>query len=334
MDLLQPVAPEAPCGESLEDSQLLLSFDEFRLFGRRFPFDLSGRSLSEDEKKANPTPEWGDLRARSLEALAKSKDLRVLTHLAGALIRTDGLAEFADTVTVAADWLEQYWATVFPLVDEDGVSRRSALNCFADPMAVIDGVRRAPIVQNRQHGTFSLRDIELATGLVQPAKGEPKPDDNQIAAAFVEMPLDELQPLHTSVAAGLRAIKRIDTAVTEHAGSELAPALDLLATSFGRIEQYLGKHLTARLGTAPGQTADAAPPEGGAAALGAIKSRQDAIRALEAVATFFRSNEPSSPIPFFVERAKRLISKDFLEVLADITPDAVTQAKSAVGLRE
>ena len=64
-------------------AQLLLSFDEFRLFGRAIPFDLSGRSLSEDEKKANPTPDWGDLRARSLEALAKSKDLRVLTHLAG-----------------------------------------------------------------------------------------------------------------------------------------------------------------------------------------------------------------------------------------------------------
>jgi type VI secretion system protein ImpA len=69
-------------------------------------------------------------------------------------------------------------------------------------------------------------------------------------------------------------------------------------------------------------------------AVGAIKSRQDAIRALEAVATFFRSNEPSSPIPLFVERAKRLISKDFLEVLADITPDAVSSAKSAVGMRE
>ena len=68
--------------------------------------------------------------------------------------------------------------------------------------------------------------------------------------------------------------------------------------------------------------------------VGAIASREDAIRALEAVATFFRSNEPSSPIPFLVERAKRLISRDFFEVLADITPDAVSSAKSAVGLRE
>ena len=65
---------------------------------------------------------------------------------------------------------------------------------------------------------------------------------------------------------------------------------------------------------------------------GAINSRQDAIRALDAVAEFFRKHEPSSPIPLFLERAKRLVSKDFLEVLADIAPEAVPKARSAGGL--
>jgi type VI secretion system protein ImpA len=69
-------------------------------------------------------------------------------------------------------------------------------------------------------------------------------------------------------------------------------------------------------------------------AVGGIKSRQDAIRALDAAAEFFRKNEPSSPIPLFLERAKRLVAKDFLEVLADIAPDAVPTARSAGGLRD
>jgi hypothetical protein len=34
----------------------------------------------------------------------------------------------------------------------------------------------------------------------------------------------------------------------------------------------------------------------------------------------------------FLERAKRLVSKDFLEVLADIAPEAVAQARAAGGL--
>jgi type VI secretion system protein ImpA len=81
---------------------------------------------------------------------------------------------------------------------------------------------------------------------------------------------------------------------------------------------------------------ETAAPAGGAAAVavGVITSRQDAIRALDAVAEFFRRNEPSSPIPMFIDRAKRLVSKNFLEVLADIAPDAVSQAMMAGGITE
>jgi type VI secretion system protein ImpA len=64
-----------------------------------------------------------------------------------------------------------------------------------------------------------------------------------------------------------------------------------------------------------------------------VKSRQDAMKALDAVADFFKRTEPSSPIPMLVARAKRLVSKDFLEVLADIAPDAVAQARAAGGLK-
>jgi type VI secretion system protein ImpA len=69
-------------------------------------------------------------------------------------------------------------------------------------------------------------------------------------------------------------------------------------------------------------------------AVGSIRTRQDAIRALDAVADYFRRNEPSSPIPLFVERAKRLVAKDFLEVLADIAPDALAQARAAGGIHQ
>jgi type VI secretion system protein ImpA len=73
--------------------------------------------------------------------------------------------------------------------------------------------------------------------------------------------------------------------------------------------------------------------ENAAVAVGAIRSRDDAVRALEAVARFFRETEPSSPVPLFLDRAKRLVSKDFLEVLADVAPDALAHARAAGGLR-
>jgi len=58
------------------------------------------------------------------------------------------------------------------------------------------------------------------------------------------------------------------------------------------------------------------------------------VRALDAVITFFQNTEPSSPVPLFIERAKRLIAKNFLDVLQDIVPDALNAAKAAGGIRD
>jgi type VI secretion system protein ImpA len=75
-------------------------------------------------------------------------------------------------------------------------------------------------------------------------------------------------------------------------------------------------------------------PADGASVSGLVKSRQDVVRILDAAADFFRRTEPSSPIPLLLARAKRLVSKDFLEVLADIAPDGVAQARSIGGLKD
>jgi type VI secretion system protein ImpA len=115
----------------------------------------------------------------------------------------------------------------------------------------------------------------------------------------------------------------------------VAPDFAPLTTQLAKLSRVCRDQLALRTGDGTeAAAAGAAGGEGGAMAVGAIKSRQDAIRALEAVAEFFRRNEPSSPIPLIVDRAKRLVSKDFLEVLGDIAPDAVSTARAAGGLRD
>src|SRR5437868_4583757 len=153
--LLQPITPEQPCGDNLEDTELLASFDSYRVFGQSRSLDAI-EEKGEKGEKGPPLPDWAAIRARSVEALAKSKDLRLLAHLAAALLRTDGVPAFAATLNVAMQWLETYWAQVYPLVDEDAILRRNALNNFADPMAMVDRLRRTALVSSRQHGKFSL----------------------------------------------------------------------------------------------------------------------------------------------------------------------------------
>ena len=319
--LLEPISADAPCGESLEDTQLLASFDTFRVFGQSTPLD--------------PPPQWGEIKSRAQEALAKSKDLRVLAFLGSAVLRTDGFSAFAETLTTAAKGLEMYWNPVFPVVSEDAILRRNALNCFADPMGVVDGLRRLPLVTSRIHGTYSLRDIDIATGQISAKEGDSQPTEDQINGAFGAMAIEDLTALHGSAAAAVAALKSIDGQMREAAGSDATPQFDGLSSQLVKIERFLASQLALR----PGHEAVPADGDGQAAGSGQVRSgvigsRQDAIAALDAVADFFRRTEPSSPIPLFLARAKRLVSKDFLEVLADIAPDAVAQARVAGGLRD
>jgi type VI secretion system protein ImpA len=343
--LLQPITEEQPCGENLEDSELLASFDAFRLFGQSRPLDAP---VEKDEKgmpsekripKPPESPEWVEIRDRALAGLARSKDLRLLACLGTALLRTDGVPAFAETLGVASRWLDMYWSLTYPLVDEDATLRRNALSCFADPMAVVDGLRRAPLVRSREHGTFSLRDIDIATRQLLPGDQDAQVDENRVNAAFGSMPIAELSQLHESVVSAVAALQKIDATMRDAAGSEATPSFDSLSAQLARLSQALRTQLAAHpdrpAAATPGVDADAGAGAGdGPSAIGVVRSRQDAIRALDAVADFFRRTEPSSPIPLFLARAKRLVSKDFLEVLADIAPEAVAQARAAGGLRE
>lgn len=328
--LLQPITAEQPCGENLEDTELLSSFDTFGVFGQSTPLDAPPAPGEKRTPKPLESPVWREIQTRALEALGKSKDLRILAYLGTALLRTEGLLAFVETLKVASTWLETDWKGTYPPVDEDAILRRNALNCFADPMAVIEGLRRAPLVVSPQHGRFSLRDVEVAAGQVQAGAQDVRASEGQINAAFEEMPIDELRSLQDGLAGALATLQRIDARTRQEGGPEAAPSFDLLSGQFTKLARVVRTHLARRAGGEGGETEG----EGERPPVGLITSRQDATRALDAIAEFFRRNEPSSPIPLIVERAKRLVAKDFLEVLADIAPDALAQARTASGLRE
>src|SRR5579863_9353460 len=152
--LIEPVSEAAPCGVDLEDTQLLARFDGYRLFGSDIALPKA--------------TDWREIRDTSLEALAQSRDLRLLAHLAAAVIRIEGLVAFCRVAAVANRWLSDHWDVVFPRVDEDALLRKNALNCLADRMAIVDALRRAPIMAHRQLGAFCLRDLELASGQLSP----------------------------------------------------------------------------------------------------------------------------------------------------------------------
>jgi type VI secretion system protein ImpA len=326
--LLDPISEESPCGDDLEDSQLLASFDAYRIFGQ---ISSPGDEI-----------DWREVRGKAEEALGRSKDFRLLAHLAVAQLRTAGFLKFCDILSVASAWLERYPDTVFPRVDEDAILRKNALNNFADRMAVVDAVRRAPFVAHSQIGAFSLRDYEIATGKLAVASGEAEageggeaPTESLILAALAAASTEALAEVDGHVVSAASALRRIDELMRASGGIEAAPDFDQLLVALDRIHALLGDQLTQRSASVSSAADGGSDAQmGGVIGVGSIRSREDAMRALDAVASFFRRNEPSSPVPMFIERAKRLVDKDFLDVLADVVPEAVPQARLAGGIRD
>jgi len=156
---------------------------------------------------------------------------------------------------------------------------------------------------------------------------------------FAATPGEDLRALHDQLNEAVTSLKSMEQAVSVRSGAQAAPDFSTLAVPLARTLKRVADHLATRADAAADATPGAAASGEAAAvtdvaAIGTVRNRQDATRALDAVAAFFRTNEPSSPIPLLIERAKRLVAKDFLEVLAELAPEALAPAKAASGVRD
>ena len=67
---------------------------------------------------------------------------------------------------------------------------------------------------------------------------------------------------------------------------------------------------------------------------GQITTREDVIAALDKVCEYYNQYEPSSPLPLLIQRCKRLVSANFLDIIRDIIPEAMPQAEAIRGRLE
>ena len=62
-------------------------------------------------------------------------------------------------------------------------------------------------------------------------------------------------------------------------------------------------------------------------------TRAEALLLLKKGAEYFRAEEPTSPVPYLIERALRLSEMNFMDLLADIAPDALSRGRDILGVR-
>ncbi len=322
--LMQPVSDDLPCGADMEYEP---AFQELE----RAATPEVGASMVGEEVEPEP-PNWRDVGRLAENVLGDSKDLRAAMFLTYARTNTHGVRGLSDGIALINGLLSRYWDDVHPKLDEeddnDPTMRINSLAGLGDPNGIVKELRKSHIVAGQRAGSYSLHDIRVASGELPAPDGVEAPEYGIIEAAFQEIELDELQALADSVSQAVDDLRAIETQITENVGAaQNSLDVDILSKELKSISQIYTEQLANR-GVDVESDGDAEEAGDAPRAIsGEITSREDAVRMLDKVSEYFRRHEPSSPVPFLLQRAKGLVAKDFMEILQDLTPDAIAQAE-------
>ena len=331
--LLAAISDAAPSGPNLEYDPLFASIEKAT---QGKPERRMGDTVIAAEE-----PDWREVRSKSIELFSRTKDLRLGVFLTKALLHTEGFLGLGDGLALLHGFVDLYWESVHPQLDpEDGLDPTMRINtlvslCHADGM--LRAVREAPLVRTRLNVTFCLRDILIATGkLPVPSGASAPPDIASINAAFDDCDLDQLQTTADAIGKSIAHVEGIESLVTEKVGAARAASFAELAGLLKSGQRTLAERLARRGVVVEGvqnESADTASSPGamGRPFTGDITTRDDAIRVLEKVCDYFAQHEPSSPVPILLRRAKRLVSKNFMEIVRDLAPDGLPQVENIKG---
>jgi len=328
--LLAAISEESPCGDDLEYDP---AFGELERAAQGKPEQQMG-----DEVVPAEEADWRDVRNKATELLGRSKDLRVALQLTTALAHTDALPGFSDGLALLRGLLERYWEGFHPKLDPDDdldpTMRVNILATLCDQESILGTVRSTPLVSSRALGRFGLREIEMAGGKADVPAGVEAPSTAAIDGAFLDCDIEDLQATADAVARAVEHADAIDTTLMEQVGYSQTCDFSPLKTVLSAARTVLNEQLARRgVGTVVEEGAAVAGEPGAAQPIaGEISSREDVVRVLDKACDYFERHEPSSPVPLLLKRAKRLISKSFLDIMRDLAPDGVPQAETIGGV--
>jgi len=347
LTLLPDISDRAPAGDNLE---LDPDFGALERASRGKPEQQYGDTII----PAEPA-DWKLAESLAVSLQTRTRDLRVMTHLAIARLNLQGIPAFAEMLGQIRLHVESRWDHVHPQLDpeddNDPTLRANALFRLQDPANVIRPLRDLVLAASPQTGPVRFRDLAVFRGTIEPEPGKEKPTEALLRAAFSHTNQDRLHQVREGVARALAEIATLPVAFDDHAGTGTAPDFTNLRKMLFDIQKELKAYEV--LDTPEEEAADEAGAFGGAdggetapsalsgrrgtrgaldlRSVTSISTREDALYMLELVSNYFRAAEPSSPLPILIDRARRLSAMDFMQILRNLAPDGVSQVQNIAG---
>jgi len=334
--LLAPLSDAAPSGADLEYDAAFLALEEA---SRGKPEQQFGDTVIPAQE-----PDWRTMREQAIDLAGRTRDLRVAMQLLRASTRLNGFAGFASSIALLHGLLERLWDSVYPQLDasdgNDPTMRLNALAPLTDEGMGLRDLYDAQVGISRGVGPIRVRDIAIAHNALTAVGGEAAYSMAQVQGGLEAIQAERPEAIQAAVEVPA-LIDRLHRLIVDRTGRADAVDFDALR-GIGRV---LNKACAAASG-APADAAGAASGEGDAgtqdasaaaarpaAPRGEIQNRQDAVQMLDRVIRYLEQAEPGNPAPLLIERAKKLIGVSFLEIMANLAPNAMDTIETVTGRR-
>lgn len=333
--LLGPVADQPPCGPNLEYDP---EFQALEVTARGKEEQLIGDKGNERRVPAVP-PDWNEVREQAQHLFTRTKDLRVAILWTRAAITRSGLVGLRDGLALIRGLLVDYWEGVHPQIDPadpDPGFRMNVVAGLVDSATTLREVRHAVIAEVPRKGRLTVLDALVASGRLQPGGDEPVKALAEVQGLLREAAAEPANLKAASEASAL--VTDLQKLLAEKVGSDrmpdLAPLRNLLAPVVELCEAALAEAMPTAEGDASAAGSGGEAPAAAGGVPGVIRTREDAIRMLDRVCEYMERNEPASPAPLLIRRAQRLMSKNFVEIIEDLSPESLSVIKALGGIKE
>ncbi len=352
VDLMMQPLGDDEVGENLEYDPQYLRMDELAV---AVPDMEIGDSVSEGRD-----PDYRELAKVTIGLWDKTRDLRVGSYFTLAAMCLNGLSGLKQGLQVVAYLCDDLWDKCYPQLDPDDdndpTERINILSMFSpksgsynDPIDFVGQFRKHRICDDLP---FSLRDIQIAQGIIQNA--ETKADLNQIQGQFsalggakLELILSQLQDIKDIIA-------HIIETVNDKIGSQGNIQFDLLNREIGILDKFLSPLIVEEDSNIQGgNVVDLVVPSTSGIGAGSVNAnvatrtvavtdvnslivanRQDALALIKKCADYFRRSEPSSPLPFLLDRVIKMSDMNFIEILTEIDRNTLDKVREQLGVHD
>ncbi len=322
--LLAPVSEDEPAGPDLSYDNGRYAIEQ--AFETEVSIDASGV-----ESQASDV-DWRQVINDIVAQSAQTKDVWLAIYLCRAGARSGDLEVTETGAKYLAGLLEQYWPTVHPQLEEYGFQgRKGPCDSLAALSQFINPLRRIRILKHPRLGEYSGEDFERFR-----AGGDSEDGYGMFRAALEDVGQEGLDEIAQRLDAIVDGLKRADLVLTTNAegggATNFQPTYEALAQM---------KRAVLAFGSAPAaeeEEADssfASGGEGGGASTGPriagkVDSREDVLRALDAITDYYRRKEPAHPMIMLLNRAREWVGLDFMAILEDIAPGSLDEARNVL----